>query len=634
MRKLIIQISLWSLALTPWLTSCEDYLDTTNESVYPAHEALQSISDLQSTTAYLYAAPWYYFHKQRFVQLSDCRANNIYTGSTSSAFALMGTFSEANDNTVISHAWGSLYNVLAQSAYIVNDYVPYCREQGIGTESELKACLAECAFMRAMAYWQLAMFWHDVPIVDNPVEADNNARANRFSDVLVYAIMNAEYAEKWLPKRQTETGRVSKLSAMGLLSRLYLTAANYAQGGHFEEEVTTQVLKPYYADDMVWLKASSLQQFFYQKAVDVATECIAEGPTSGYGMMDDYEELFRVQSNNCREVLFALQFVSGSTTYGICNDQQETYCYDRCLDNNWGIGYLRASYDFILDAIHRGGVSRTRGNIMPSYMTYTYLYHELDTCAKKGDTWTCSNMSTLPIKKQVVGGPMGTGNIGVKGNSGFCTPMLRMAEVYLNLTEAKMGLQGVTATTDAETLEGVNVVRRRAYRTEIEQGRYRGDYGKTGPFTLDSMLIERRMEFFCEGLIWQDVVRRSFMGEEEMQHMLDYANNRLAETDPVMGCYRLYSYRYTGNSKDVTKLGKVALSTNSMGEYTYSRSSREVVHNVTEGSWCHSSADGVEDNIWSTIYPPSETLQAPALLEQPVAYDFTEILNHKEEYHD
>ncbi len=612
------------MALTS-LASCEDYLDTTNESVYPAHEALQDIGDLQNATAYLYAAPWYYFHKQRFVQMSDCRANNIYTGSTSSAFALMGTFSEANDNTVISHAWGSLYNVLAQTAYIVNDYVPYCREQGIGTEDELHACLAECRFMRALAYWELAMFWHDVPIIDDPVTADENAHANSFSDVLLYSIINAEYAAKWLPARPMQTGRVSRVSALGLLSRLYLTAANYAQGGHMDNEVAERVVEPYYADDAGWAKATSLHEFFYQKAIDAAESCISLGESSGYGMMDDYEEIFRVQNNNCREVLFALQFVPGATSYGICNDQHTSYCYDRCLDNNWGIGYLRASYDFILNAIHRGGLSRTRGNIMPSYMTYDYLYHELDTCEHRGDAWTCGNMSTLPIKKQVVGGPIATGNQGIKDNSGFCTPMLRMAEVYLNLTEAMMGRRGLKETRDASILEGVNVVRRRAYKSEIELGRYRGDYGKTGVFNLDSMLIERRMEFFCEGLIWQDVVRRSFMSDEDMTHMLDYANNRLAADDVVMGCYRLYSYRYTGNSKDVTKLGKVALSTNSSGEYTYSRSSKEVVHTLSKGGWCHSGNDGDSDNIWSSIYPPSETLQAPALNEAPVAYDFTEI---------
>jgi hypothetical protein len=264
---------------------------------------------------------------------------------------------------------------------------------------------------------------------------------------------------------------------------------------------------------------------------------------------------------------------------------------------------------------------------MPSYMTYKYLYHELDTCSKQGEAWTCGNMSSLPIKKQVVGGPIATGSLGVKGNSGFCTPLLRMAEVYLNLTEAMMGRRGLKSTTDAEVLEGVNTVRRRAYKMEIENGRYRGDYGTTGPFNLDSLLIERRMEFFCEGLIWQDVVRRSFMSDEDLNHMLDYANNRLTDDDPLMGCHRLYAYRYTGNAKDDTRLGKVALTTNSAGDYSISRPTKEVIHQLAEGSWCHADALAGEDNLWSTIYPPSESLQAPSIMEKPVDYDFSEMMS-------
>lgn len=620
--ELRLGVILAALAVTA--TGCEEYLDTTNENVYPAHEALQSIGDLQETTAYLYCAPWYYFHKQRFVQMSDCRANNIYTGSTSNAFSLMSTFGEANDNTVLSHAWGSLYNVLAQASYILNDYIPYCEEQSIGTDDERNVCRAECYFMQALAYWHLAMFWHDVPIIDDPVNAPANARANRFEDVLLYAILRAEQASKWLPNRPYQIGRVSRVSTLGLLSRLYLTAADYARGGHFTDAFLERVLRPHYATDVTWRSTPSLSDFFYAKAEDAATSCLTRAANSGYALMDDYEEMFRVQNNNCREVLFALQFVQGATSYGICNDQQGTYCYDRCLDDNWGVGYLRASYDFIYDAIRRGGLSRTRGNIMPSYMTYDYLYHELDTCAQQGKTWTCGNMSSLPIKKQVVGGPMATQNLGTKDNSAFCTPMLRLAEVYLNLTEAKMGLAGVTSTTDADILWGVNQVRRRAYKSEIAEGIYRGDYGETGPFTPDSMLIERRMEFFCEGLCWQDIVRRSFRSEADLTHMLRYANNQLIEmeNDSIMGCHRLYSYRYTGNAKNTARLGSVALTKSSSGAYTVSRTSKTVVHNVGEGSWCHASVVGEEDNLWSVIYPPSESLQAPALLLEPIGYDF------------
>jgi hypothetical protein len=95
-----------------------------------------------------------------------------------------------------------------------------------------------------------------------------------------------------------------------------------------------------------------------------------------------------------------------------------------------------------------------------------------------------------------------------------------------------------------------------------------------------------------------------------------------------MGCHRLYSYRYTGNSKNVSILGKVVLSTNPAGDYSISRPSKEVVHSVAADSWCHADVTGGEDNLWCTIYPPSEVLQAPSIQERPVDYDFSEWINH------
>ena len=194
------------------LCSCDNFLDTINENTYPAYEALQSIEDLQSTTAYLYTAPWYYFHKQRWIQLGDARANNIYTSSTSNGFSLLGTFNEVNDNTALSHAWGSLYNVVTQAGYIIDDYGPFCVTNGIATQKEVNICLGEAKLMRALAYWYLIMFWHDVPIVDNATTIGSSAYANRFEDVLQYAICQAEFANKWLPMRPYSKGRLSKVS--------------------------------------------------------------------------------------------------------------------------------------------------------------------------------------------------------------------------------------------------------------------------------------------------------------------------------------------------------------------------------------------------------------------------------------
>ena len=640
-RILLIGLS-FSLALT----SCNDYLDTTNERIVPAHEQLTDLKALQATTASIYAQPWYYFHKQRFLMLGDARANNIYNSSSNiGELNAQATLNEDRQNASILYAWSSLYNVITQACYVINDYVPYCIENRICSETAANACAGEARFMRAMAYWYLTIYWHDVPIVDNPVAQSATAFANRFEDVLQYAICDAEYAAKWLPATPYEKGRVSKVSAYGLLSRLYLTAGAWAKGNHFSSDFKGRVLDGYYAGDIDYASSATLTEFYYAKAAAAARQCIAEAPGAGYGLMEDYEQIFRVQNNNCKEVLFAIQTVASSTSYGLGNELQGMFCYDRCISKNYGMTYFNfASYDAVLGYSQRGGLKRTRGNIMPHGMTYDYLYHELDTCRNhnggyhQGDTWTVTRNSwdAVAIKKQVVGGPLATDNAAIQGNSGFCTPLLRMSEVYLNLTEALMGLYGEETTTRPRILDNINTVRRRAYKSEIDNGTYATAPGDYTSINLDSLLVERRLEFYMEGLAWSDIVRRSFMGESHLRRMVDYQNNKITEVenDPLMGCHRLYNYGYRKDA-DLTKVGVPYLKTNAAdGSYVIAQPSRSCVHQVPEGSFCHSQDMTTQDNLWSMIYPPTEVMQDANLQQAPVSYDFATIIANNKYYRD
>lgn len=629
-RTLLIGLS---FSLT--LTSCDSYLDTTNERIVPAHDELTDGDALRAATAGLYAQPWYYFMKQRFISLGDARANNFYiSNSTLGEVNAQATLNEEKQNASIQYSWASLYNVVTQACYIINDYVPYCIENGVCSESDANACAGEARFMRALAYWYLAMYWHDVPIVDDPVTTSPTAYANSFEDVIQYAVCDAEYAVKWLPVAPLARGRVSQVSAWALLSRLYLTAAAWAKGDHFTPAFKTSVLDAYYEGDIEYGAKVNLTEFYYAKAALAARNALELAPEGGYSLMDDYEQLFRVQNNNCQEVLFAIQTVASSTSYGLGNELQGMFCYDRCINKNYGMTYFNwASYDLVLLSQQRGGLSRSRGNIMPHGMTYDYLFHEQDTCRTKGTPWTVNRNSWDPvaIKKQVVGGPLATDNIAIQGNSGFCTPMLRLSEVYLNLAEALMGLYGEEETTNPRILGPVNTVRQRAYKSEIALDTYPGDYTR---LNLDSLLLERRLEFFAEGLFWTDIVRRSFMGDSHLQRMIDYQNNRIAELEdnPLMGCHRLYKYSYKKDD-DLNKLGTPTLSTNAAdGSYIVIQPSRECVHRVPEGSYCHSQALGVSDNLWSMIYPPTEVMQDAHLLEAPVSYDFTTIIQNKYSY--
>ena len=614
MRKYICALLLCTLYIVPlYFSSCS--LDTDNEKMVPAYTTLQSYSDLQATAANLYLSPWYEFHK-RMLMLGDARANNILSDETNySDWNAQGTFNEAMNLQTIRRPWASLYNVITQADYIVDDYAPYCVKNNICTQEQADAVVAEAKFMRALAYYYLGIYWHNVPIVDNATTIAAQARSNTFEDVMLYAIRDAEFAAANLSDKPYEVGRVSRITALTLLSRLYLTIGAYANGGHTVRPGTA----------MEW----------FAKADSVATLAITDASAGGYGLMDDYEQMFRVQNNNCKEVLFAIQFVAHNQTTGLANDLGQSLCYSYCLDNRYGKAWsTRAGYDFLNLCSMRGGMSRTRGNVFLLGTSYDYLYHEMEYGADKmdcrtdfhtpdmdGATWVVDTKATytkddgtiayydiskVAIKKQVVGGPLATGGVATNGNSGFCTPMIRLAEAYLNQSEARLMLAGGGDNTDPNVLSGINTIRRRAYKMERERGAYGAGLAAHDYTTinLDTLLHERRLEFFCEGTSWADIVRMSFYSDAQLQKMIDYNNNHLIDltSDPVTGCYRQYTYTYKVPDDVTTQIGIVVL-----------------------GDVCRrASRECTKENLWAMIYPPSEVSLDPNLKLDPVPYDFGE----------
>lgn len=596
-------LKIYSIVILVGLTFAACSLDTDNEQMAPAYTSLNNLSDLRATAANLYLQPWYEYHK-RFYLLGDARANNLLQTNTNyGELNAQGTFNEALSVATVQRPWASFYNVITQADYIVNDYCPYCVEHGVCSQADADAVAGEARFMRAMAYYMLAIYWHNVPIVDNPTTVSALAYPNPFEDVLYYAILDATFAAEHLSDKPYEIGRVSRVSALTLLSRLYLTLGAYAKGGHMTSSQSPAAT----------ISANS----YFQLADSTATDAITDAAACGYGLMEDYEEMFRVQNNNCKEVLFAIQFVPQNITTGLANDIGANLSYRYCVVNRYGKAWSTSvSYDFVNVAHSRGGMSRTRGNIFLPGTTYSYLFHEMDNdderrdCKEheKGSVWVVENMtSPLPIKKQVVGGPMATGGVATNGNSGFCTPMLRLAEAYLNQSEARLMLSGSESSSDATVLEGINTIRRRAFRMERERGVY-GDGLQWHDYTtinLDTLLQERRMEFFLEGINWADIVRRSFYSDADMQWALNYNNNRLKDmtADPTAGCYRQYKYSYTKPADVDNEVGTVKI--------------------ATSGTICYREAkECTKENLWSMIYPPSELALDPNLGKAPVPYEF------------
>lgn len=570
-------------------TGCSDFLEVESDTQKQGAASITTINDLRSTTANLYTAPWFGFN-QSIYGICDGRANNLLADATNSTFANYAGFSETSSTAGLSNLWSSLYNISAQSSYVINDYAPNLRLY-INDEAKINACEAEARFMRGTSYWYLAMVWHDVPIIESPnsLVLTPKVSPNRFEDVIQFAIKDLEYAAKWLPASD-EKGRVTKYSAQGMLARVCLAAANFAMGNNFSQE---------YLDRNKVSTNAALAQFYFDKTKTLTENILTEG-SSIYGLLADYEDLFKVQNNNNKESLFSIQVIPLSTVYGLGNTLQQSLAGSTTLTNGQNAygGSVFCGYDILRLYVLDGAKSRMRGNVFVATEVYNYL--ATHTAAK---SWTVTN-EKCNIKKFVVGSKEDTGGIAINNNSGLMTPVMRMAEVYLMYTEAVMGTSDVTS--DALAVQRFNAVRQRAFSLNI------ANYVAKTSVTRNDLFKERRMEFFMEGLFWQDIVRRSFY---DLNWTKNYLNNKLKDTDALTEMTNYVWYHYTYNPVRLLSTGGW---TNSPRASTVV--AREAVHDLGSATYVHSI--NAKDNIWALPYPQVDASKNPLLNLEPVKFNF------------
>lgn len=491
--------SILSGAAIVFSTACQDHLDVQSTSQLTLDNYYTTYEECRMATAPLYNVVWYDFSSQFYFRVGDGRGNNLFMpyGGTGDPFT---TLTETIETGLLLNGWRSLYVVVAQSDYVVNN-LDNALEHGVPVE-QVNACKAEARFMRGLAYWYLSAAWGNVPIIEDPAALAKNftVNTNPFEDVLQYAIRDLEFAAEWLPETDVR-GRLTKYSALGALARVYISAACYARGNRFSGRWTTSAGE------------------YYQRAKDAAGQ-VCE--STHYSLMDDYEELFRVQNNNNSESLFALQFVAGSSVYGVGNRNQDWLAYSTELTdglNAWG-GSNFAAGELVKLMHDRGELKRKKAAFFYPGAVYDYLGGHTDEGYWEilpGD----QSIRYPTIKKHVVGGKADTEGAAINGNSGLAAPMLRLAEVYLLYAEAILGTNDVTA--DPEALLYFNRVRTRAGLEEVTE------------ITLGDIWDERRCELALEGQFWFDMVRRAYW---DQQWVLNY----------MAGQHRAQYYYYLSGS--------------------------------------------------------------------------------------
>ena len=501
------------------LTGCEDFLEQKNTHDLNQQTFFDSEAALRAATAPLYNYVWAGFNDKFYYGMGDGRANNI-TAQYSDYIYPYTNLSETSLSQGLTDAWNSVYSVVAQANNTINNITDYSAPTL--SEDSKRVSIAEARFMRGTAYWYIASLWGVGIIYTNTSSMVNNyvVPANPGVDVIEFAIRDLEYAAKYLPKTPADAGRVTCYSAYGMLSRVYLSMAGLTTDGLYNgSNVATD------------FNRGTRNQTYLDLAKRAALKVIAE---SGAGLIDNYGDLFAAKSfNNNSESLFQLQWLPATqANSSACGNTMVRFLAWSTMvadKDAWG-GATYCSWNLweefktykdetlgktVDDAVRRHYSVASYGEFYPDMNMKNggYTYGETENPGNQGAN----------IKKYVIGTTADNGGISEPGNSGTKTYMMRLAEVYLNYTEAVLG--NSASTTDTEYF---NRVRTRA-KMESKKS-----------ITYEDLRHERRMEFAFEGQYWYDLVRRSYYRQQEVINYMNHQQrNASYEYQTESGVYEI-----------------------------------------------------------------------------------------------
>lgn len=521
------------------LTACdESFLEVSPNDRVTLDNFFQSENDLRAATAGLYNKVWFDFNDKFYYALGDGRSNNLYAPYSDYIYPFTDLTETSLTGPLVS-AWQAFYNVVGQANNTINNIQKNSKNV---TDEQKNVAIAEARFMRGTAYWYLASLWGNVILIeDNSVLVNKPiVNTNPRNQVFEFAMRDLEFAAKHLPATVGQAGRLTKWSAFAMLSRVYLQVSGISDNPN-----------------------SGLRNETYLGLARQAAEKVIE--ESGLSLVGNYADLFKVENNNNKESLFALQWVPNGD-YGVINTHQAYFANGSEItgdDAAWGY-YTFASYDMMSEYEREDSLRRKA-----TFMAYGDVYPEINK-ANGGYLYEKAT-DRCNVKKGVVGSTKDTDGKSSRMNSALNTYMIRLAEVYLNYAEAILGNNATT--TDAKALQYFNMVRARAKvpaRT-----------------TLDYQAIrhERRVEFAMEGLYWYDLLSRSYYKQQEVLNYIelqDRAHNG--------------SYTYDKNA------------------HTLEKSEETTTRPVNPAT--------AERLLLP--YPESEMVQNPLLKMAPVNYTFTE----------
>ena len=276
-------------------TGCENFLTVDPQDSLVKENYYNSPEAVRANTASLYGSVWFDFTCRFQYMGGDMLSGDLfYTYSDEGQFYL----NTVTDNNQYSNSgWQGLYNVVSYANSVIHDMPEAARANGV-SEKVIENALGEAYLFRALAYYMLTEYWHEVPII---TDAEKLITSGNTQDIYVpratqrslyrFIYEDLERAIEMLPEQDSESGRVDRWSAKGLMAKVCLTRACYEKNnGGYEDDT----------------------QDYFELAKSYAKEVITNGPA----LHRNFSELFEITPENTSETLIAVQCITGGYGYG------------------------------------------------------------------------------------------------------------------------------------------------------------------------------------------------------------------------------------------------------------------------------------------------------------------------------
>jgi hypothetical protein len=164
----------------------------------------------------------------------------------------------------LNDKWIALYEGVARS----NDAIEAIKESTQVPDDEKKVMAGEARFLRAFFHFEAKKIWNRVPFISEEDALNNNYKKTNDEDIWPDIEADLTFAIDALPVDQAQVGRVTKGAAQALLGKVHMFQKDYAAAKPLLDAVIN---------------------------------------SSKYGLLPNFEDNFRVATENGKESIFAFQ---------------------------------------------------------------------------------------------------------------------------------------------------------------------------------------------------------------------------------------------------------------------------------------------------------------------------------------